>query len=98
MILISDWLTLIYVMTGLNKDKGKDSRCAEPQVSNSVWVYEIVRSRWSLVYRNENNDVEYWRRRQSVEPRPRYAHQLVYDEDSGLHFMFGGNPGGKENR
>ena len=28
----------------------------------------------------------------------RYAHQLVYNEDVGVHFMFGGNPGGKENR
>ena len=28
----------------------------------------------------------------------RYAHQLVYNEENGVHFMFGGNPGGKENR
>ena len=33
-----------------------------------------------------------------MEPRPRYAHQLVYDEEMGVHYMFGGNPGGKENR
>jgi len=88
----------IYVMTGLNKDKGKDIRVGGPQVSNSFWVYEVNRARWSVVYRNENNQTDYWQRRQCVEPRPRYAHQLVYDEEAGLHYMFGGNPGGKENR
>ena len=67
-------------------------------MSNSFWVYEISRGRWSVIYRNENGDADYWQRRQSLEPRPRYAHQLVYEEEAGLHFMFGGNPGGKENR
>ena len=28
----------------------------------------------------------------------RYAHQLVYDEERGYHYMFGGNPGGKEGK
>ena len=28
----------------------------------------------------------------------RYAHQLVYDEEKGDHYMFGGNPGGKEGK
>ena len=23
---------------------------------------------------------------------------MVYNEENGVHFMFGGNPGGKENR
>ena len=78
--------------------QGKDVRSGEQSVSNSFWVYEICRSRWSVIYRNENGDTDYWQRRQSLEPRPRYAHQLVYEEEAGLHFMFGGNPGGKENR
>ena len=33
-----------------------------------------------VVCRNENSEPGYWTQRQSVEPRPRYAHQLVYDE------------------
>ena len=78
--------------------QGKDVRAGEQSVSNSFWVYEISRGRWSVIYRNENGDTDYWQRRQSLEPRPRYAHQLVYEEEAGLHFMFGGNPGGKENR
>ncbi len=35
---------------------------------------------------------------QTEEPRPRYAHQLVYDEVNRVHFMFGGNPGGKQGK
>ena len=103
----------IYVMTGLNKDKvscesvnpilsvvlqGKESRSGEGAVSNSFWVYEISSARWSLIYKNENYEPDYWTTRQIIEPRPRYAHQLVYNEEDGLHFMFGGNPGGKDNR
>ena len=29
----------------------------------------------------------------TVEPCPRYAHQLVYDDVAKFHYMFGGNPG-----
>lgn len=35
---------------------------------------------------------------QTEEPRPRYAHQLVYDETNRIHYMFGGNPGGKQGK
>jgi hypothetical protein len=28
----------------------------------------------------------------------RYAHQLVYDEEEEVHYIFGGNPGGKEGK
>lgn len=28
-----------------------------------------------------------------IEPCPRYAHQLVYDDFAKLHYLFGGNPG-----
>lgn len=28
-----------------------------------------------------------------LEPCPRYAHQLVYDDIANLHYLFGGNPG-----
>ena len=67
-------------------------------MSNSFWVYEISSCRWGLIYKNDNYEPDYWTTRQIIEPRPRYAHQLVYNEEDGVHFMFGGNPGGKENR
>jgi len=88
----------IHVMTGLNKDKDKDKRSGEARVSNSFWVYDLASARWSVVYRNEHNEPGYWTKHQSVEPRPRYAHQLVYDETRCLHYMFGGNPGGREGK
>ena len=28
----------------------------------------------------------------------RYAHQLVYESETGMHYLFGGNPGGKEGK
>ena len=43
----------------------------------SMLVYTVVSM---VVHRNENSEPGYWTQRQSVEPRPRYAHQLVYDE------------------
>ena len=61
-------------------------------------MYEISSCRWGLIYKNDNYEPDYWTTRQIIEPRPRYAHQLVYNEEDGVHFMFGGNPGGKENR
>ena len=49
-------------------------------------------------FRNERTSSAYWNLRQSIEPRPRYAHQLVYDEEKGAHYIFGGNPGGTEGK
>ena len=46
-------------------------------MSNSFWVYDIIERRWSRIYANENASPAYWSRQQAVEPRPRYAHQLV---------------------
>ena len=33
----------------------------------------------TCVYRNENTGNQYWEKMHDVEPRPRFAHQLVYD-------------------
>ena len=90
----------IHVMTGLNKDKDKNDKRAssassESRVSNSFWVYSISSNKWTCFYRNDNSSSTYWREMQRQEPRPRYAHQLVYDDVNRMHFMFGGNPGGK---
>ena len=51
----------------------------EGRVSNSFWVYNIVQNKWNSFYKNDNDSPEYWCKTQNVEPRPRYAHQLVYD-------------------
>lgn len=81
---------------GLNKDKSE--RKSDAKVTNSFWVYSIFDDKWTCFYRNENNSSVYWNKMQTEEPRPRYAHQLVYDETNRVHFMFGGNPGGKQGK
>ncbi|XP_072181671.1 muskelin-like [Diadema setosum] len=81
-------LNEIHVLSGLSKDKDK-----EDAMKNSFWVYYIKQGRWSCVYKNENNDQQYWKQQQHVEPCPRYAHQLVYDHLHKRHYLFGGNPG-----
>ena len=47
----------------------------------------------SCVYKNENIGQQYWTKMQNVEPCPRFAHQLVYDDIHKVHYLFGGNPG-----
>ena len=49
-------------------------------------VYLVFYTVVCMVFsRNENSEPGYWTQRQSVEPRPRYAHQLVYDEVMDRH-------------
>ncbi|KAG7169261.1 Muskelin-like [Homarus americanus] len=47
----------------------------------------------SCIYRNEQTGESYWSKMQHVEPCPRFAHQLVYDDTKKVHYLFGGNPG-----
>ena len=79
-------LCLMYAIIqfqGLNKDKEKvDRKSSEAKVTNSFWVYSITNDKWTCFYKNENNSSIYWNKMQSEEPRPRYAHQLVYDESN----------------
>ncbi|XP_017793080.1 PREDICTED: muskelin [Habropoda laboriosa] len=79
----------IYVLSSLSKDKGKrfDS------VQNSLWMFNIKNNKWSCIYQNDNVGEDYWKKMQDYEPRPRFAHQLVYDHIKKVHFLFGGNPG-----
>ena len=65
---------------GLNKDKDKSDKGPDSRVSNSFWVYSIAANRWTCYYKNENSSPDYWNMMQHLEPRPRYAHQLVYDD------------------
>lgn len=79
-------------MQGISKDKDK----REESVRNSFWVYDILENRWSCIYKNENKaDSEAPGTSPGDEegPRPRFAHQLVYDNVKKVHFLFGGNPG-----
>ncbi|CAB4006393.1 muskelin isoform X2 [Paramuricea clavata] len=79
----------IHALSGLSKDKIK----REESTRNSFWVYDIESNKWSCIYRNENTGSQYWSKMQSIEPCPRFAHQLVYDYVNKVHYLFGGNPG-----
>ncbi|KAK7582298.1 hypothetical protein V9T40_013743 [Parthenolecanium corni] len=79
----------IYVLSGLSKDKER----RDDKAHNSFWVYSLKKYKWTCVYKNENVGEQYWTRMQYIEPCPRFAHQLVYDEKKKVHFLFGGNPG-----
>lgn len=49
---------------------------------NNLWIYDLKRRNWSRIKTVGNE-----------EPCPRFAHQIVYDEEAGTHYLFGGNPG-----
>ncbi|GBP55433.1 Muskelin [Eumeta japonica] len=68
----------MFVLSGMSKEKDK-------RVYNALWVFSLRRRTWSCVYRSERAAVG--------EPRPRFAHQLVYDPVTKVHYLFGGNPG-----
>jgi hypothetical protein len=79
----------LYVLSGLMREKHSTSET----VKNSFWCYSITKQKWRRVYQNENLNQEYWLKMASVEPRPRFAHQMVYDPKTRLQYLFGGNPG-----
>ncbi|XP_063385695.1 muskelin [Cydia fagiglandana] len=68
----------LFVLSGMSKEKDK-------RVYNTLWVFSLRRLTWTCVYRNDSIAPH--------EPRPRFAHQLVYDPVRKIHYLFGGNPG-----
>ncbi|XP_071748864.1 muskelin isoform X2 [Lepeophtheirus salmonis] len=92
----------IHVMMGLNKvksvDKQRGSNLNTLQESNKVissfWVFNISSNTWTCLYRNDKGGGS--NSNAQKEPQPRYAHQIVYNENLKIHYMFGGNPGGRE--
>lgn len=80
----------IHVFSGLSKDREKK----EDSIRNSFWIYNLKTNKWSCVYKNENvGNQTLHSKVNSIEPRPRFAHQLVYDPKNKVHYLFGGNPG-----
>ncbi|KAI8368114.1 Muskelin N-terminus-domain-containing protein [Radiomyces spectabilis] len=76
-----------HVLSGYMRNQGCDV------VKNAFWIYNLDNNRWKKIYQNENKDPEYWQRMDQVEPRPRFAHQMVYDPKTRTQYLFGGNPG-----
>jgi len=81
-------LNEIYVFSGLSKEREK----REEQLQNSFWVFNILRTSWSCVYRNGKGGLPastfgcsgsiiplLIMDQCGEEPCPRFAHQIVYD-------------------
>eukprot|EP01134_Creolimax_fragrantissima_P005826 CFRG5826T1 len=83
----------LYVLTGLMKDK----KSSEQKVRSSFWVFSLDDRQWRRVYENDHDDQAYWQTMRNIEPCPRFAHQLVYNPITKVHYMFGGNPGSNSN-
>ncbi|KAH8270798.1 hypothetical protein KR018_005078 [Drosophila ironensis] len=93
----------IYVFSSLSKVKDRRD-IQHIDASNSFWVYSLRTHKWSRVYycRHSGQDANTISSTDvlgaskgdgSYEPCPRYAHQLVYDDVTNTHYLFGGNPG-----
>lgn len=71
-----------YVFSGLMREKNSTTET----VKNSLWVYSIRKDLWQRIYQNENMSEEYWRGMGTIEPCPRFAHQLVYDSKRKVRY------------
>lgn len=56
---------------------------------NHFWIYRLDRRCWLRVF----SDGAVGGEQAVVEPVSRFAHQLVYDAEGAVHYLFGGNPG-----
>lgn len=80
------------VVTAENTSSTTSNPSGAPQqpkevAKNCFWVYNLRHCKWTRIYSNDNNNCDL------EEPVPRFAHQLVYSPLSGIHYLFGGNPG-----
>ncbi|OWA52837.1 Muskelin [Hypsibius exemplaris] len=71
----------IYVYFGF---KSADSENRQ----NTLWTFDVATSKWSICPTKKTTTVD---GSQPTEPSPRYAHQIVYDPTSKLHYLFGGS-------
>lgn len=91
----------IYVLSSLSKEKERRDLNI-----NSLWLYSLKTNAWKCIHRStygEGTGTGAGSSKSltttttvpvtSLEPCPRYAHQLVYDVKRRVHYLFGGNPG-----
>ncbi|CAG8724349.1 22373_t:CDS:10, partial [Dentiscutata erythropus] len=75
-----------YVLSGLKDKRDKRSQT----IKNSFWVYDLRLDKWTKIYQSEVYGAQYWESDETIEPRPRYAHQMVYDNINKVQYVFGG--------
>lgn len=80
----------IYVLSSLSKEKERRDLNL-----NSFWMYSLKTNEWTCIFRSDHSSEHCYTKAQVTcsEPCPRYAHQLVYDWNNRIHYLFGGNPG-----
>lgn len=84
-----------FLTKSLSKIKDRRDYLNMTEASNSFWMYSLETNTWSRIYsfRYNFSDPAALAQMSNKEPCPRYAHQLVYDDNAKLHYLFGGNPG-----
>lgn len=84
----------IYIFSSMSKLKDRRD-IQHMDASNSFWVYSLKDCMWSRIYKSPQNAEasNATTKIDLLEPCPRYAHQLVYDDVAKTHYLFGGNPG-----
>ncbi|CAG8433639.1 10927_t:CDS:10 [Diversispora eburnea] len=75
-----------FVLSGLKDKRDKKSRIFK----NSLWVYNLPKGKWNKIYQSDAFNVQYWESGNIMEPCPRYAHQMVYDDVHKVQYLFGG--------
>jgi hypothetical protein len=83
-----------YIFSGLMREKNSTTE----MVKNGFWVYNIKNEKWQKVSGNDSNTEGYSKLMNESEPCPRFAHQLVYDRNKKIQYLFGGNPGEPNNQ
>lgn len=72
----------------------KDKERREETAKITFWVYDIPSNQWNCYFKTEMNPND--ENLLNPVPKPRYAHQLVFDNINKVHYLFGGNPGSAE--
>ncbi|KAK7468576.1 hypothetical protein VKT23_003080 [Stygiomarasmius scandens] len=91
---IDPMLREIYVFSGLTREKNGATTFLASEQSNWVYRYEPAPGQWTrMLSETDTNLTSKSAEGESVEPVPRYAHQVVYDPNTRMVYMHGGNAG-----
>lgn len=76
-----------FVLSGLKDKKDKKSQIYR----NSLWAYNLPKGQWNKIYQSNAFNMQHWESCEEImEPCPRYAHQMVYDNVHKVQYVFGG--------
>ncbi|KAF8514139.1 hypothetical protein JB92DRAFT_2920225 [Gautieria morchelliformis] len=89
----------IYVLPGLLKGKGEKKPATDAILRSTFWIFKPETLHWSQVSnaRPRPVDMESSDMETALVPKPRYAHQMVYDHNRKVFYVHGGNSGLESN-